>query len=50
VPTKNSERREKSGVLGRVAVVSPACLKVVNSIVSIVLRKNYRRDLKRTKL
>jgi putative transposase len=26
VPTNNSERREKSGVLGRVAVVSPACL------------------------
>ena len=27
VPTKNSEGREKSGVLGRVAVVSPACLR-----------------------
>jgi hypothetical protein len=39
VPTKNSERREKSGVLGRVAVVSPACFKLVDSIISMLARR-----------
>jgi hypothetical protein len=43
VRTENSESGEKSRVLGRVAVVSPACSSSCRSIVSGVARRFRRR-------